>query len=345
MGTSNEYKRSGTGVLRFIALLCLCAWTFMPEAVWGEEGQPAPPKLVLYTAMNATTAQMPLWKMIRSGWPQDYSLSVNYWKTLDDLRGMMLAGKGDIWIGHLEGFALAARRGAPVTVLAVTGWKKFYLVGRGMAASKPPTLEDIAAELKRNGMALPVAPRESPAASILEGIALRGGPQFTLAPMPPQQLMLEMLRGKFPYAILPEPMLSALLAKDQTIQVLISLEEEYARRFGGEQRLPWAGIAINKDFAARNPAFVASFIQMLQQAGAELADDPKASVDVLPEQTVSLLGRAVLLDSLRRDKVFVLPAHAVKREIEDFLRVALPELQAPSAMKAIMDAGFLYTEK
>ena len=29
-----------------------------------------------------------------------------------------MAGKGDIWIGNLDGFAQAARRGAPVTLIA-----------------------------------------------------------------------------------------------------------------------------------------------------------------------------------------------------------------------------------
>jgi len=349
MRVANENKRIRASALRFAGWACLClyAWTFLLGTACGVQAQPALPQVTLYTAMNATTPQIPLWKMLRSGWPKEYALSVNYWKTLDDLRGIILAGKGDIWVGHLEGFAQAARRGAPVTVVAITGWKKFYLVGadRHMFSSSPPSLEQIAAELKQHGLPLPVAPRESPAASILEGMAARGGPVFTLAPMPAQQLMLEMLRGKYPYAILPEPLVSSLLAKGKNIRALASLEEEYAQRFGGERRLPWVGIAVHKGFAAKNQPFIASFILQLQQAAIELANNAESSVDALPDSIVSALGRAVLLDSLQRDMILVLPARETRREIEDFLRVTLPELQSPGAMDALMSDGFLFLEE
>jgi NitT/TauT family transport system substrate-binding protein len=326
------------------AWLCLCAGVFPLEAAFGAQAEPALQKLTLYTAMTATTPQIPLWKMIRAGWPREYALSVNYWKTLDDLRSILLAGKGDIWVGHLEGFAQAARRGAPVAVAAVTGWKKFYLVGADRhRASLPFSLEKLAAELQQRGLPLPVTPQESPAASLLEGMAARGGPVFTLAPMPGPQLMLEMLREKYPYAILPEPMVSALLAKKENMRILASLEEEYARRFGGEKRLPWVGIAVHKRFAAENPAFMASFLQALQQAATELANNADDAVDALPAQVLSSLGRAVLLDSLQRDMILALPAREVRREIADFLQMALPELQTPGAMDALMSGGFLYT--
>jgi NitT/TauT family transport system substrate-binding protein len=260
MRVSDEKKQIGTRALCFAAWVwLLCLWMFQFETtlyaatqlpLWkivrtlGRTGpHPDPTLVTLYAAENATTPQIPLWQMIRSDWPEGYALSVNYWKTLDDLRGVVLAGKGDIWVGHLEGFAQAARRGAPVTVVAVSGWKKFYLVGQGgQKVSSPFVWEEIAAELKRRGLPLPVAPRESPAAGILESMARRGGPSFTLAPMPTQQLMLEMLRGKHPWAILPEPLVSALLAKKKAILAPTSLEEEYARRFGGEKRLPWVGM-------------------------------------------------------------------------------------------------------
>ncbi|MDR1243294.1 MAG: hypothetical protein LBM00_11025 [Deltaproteobacteria bacterium] len=328
---------------RVAAVFLLAVTAFFPDSPPRAAENPERP-LTLYTAMNATTPQIPLWAAIRAGWPAGRELVVEYWKTLDDLRGIILAGKGDMWMGHLEGFAQAAGRGAPVTVVAVTGWKKFYLVGTGRRdfSSSPSALEEIAAELRQNGLPLPVAPRESPAAGILENMTVRGGPQFTLAPMSAQQLVLEMLRGKYPYAVLPEPMVSALLARQKDIRVLVSLEEEHARRFGGEKRLPWVGIAVHRDFAAENPAFMLSFLKILQQAAADLEGNAEAAVDALPEEVVSMLGRAVLLDSLQRDMLLVLSANEARREIEDFLRMALPELRTPGAMDALMGAGFLF---
>jgi NitT/TauT family transport system substrate-binding protein len=326
------------------AVLVFCVWSFQLGTALGAQPDPALPKLTLYTAIGATTPQLPLWKMIRSGWPKGYELSVNYWKTLDDLRGIILAGKGDIWLGHLEGFAQAARRGAPVTLVAVTGWKKFYLVGidRQATYSSPFTLEEAAAELKQRGLPLPIAPQESPAAGILKSMAARGGPAFTLAPMPIQQLVLEMQREKHPYALLPEPILSALLANKNNLRILAGLEEEYARRFGGEKRLPWVGLAVHKRLASENPAFVSFLVQALQQAAADLAGKADEAVDALPDQVLAAFGRAVLLESLKRDIILALPAREARKEIEDFLRIVLPELQAPGAMDALMRSGFLF---
>ncbi|MDD9301390.1 MAG: hypothetical protein HUK40_03205 [Desulfobacter sp.] len=33
-----------------------------------------------------------------------------------------------MWLGHTQGFARAAARGAPVKLMLTTGWRKFYLV-------------------------------------------------------------------------------------------------------------------------------------------------------------------------------------------------------------------------
>jgi len=202
MREHKEKKQAGTG-RRFFGWvwLCLCVWIFQSETAFGAQDRPILPEVSVYMAMNATTPQIPLWKLIRSGWPEGYSLSANYWKTLDDLRGAVLAGKGDMWVGHLEGFAQAARRGAPVRLMAVSGWKKFYLVGQaGQAGSSLPALEDIAAELQRQGLPLPVAPQESPAIGILEAMARRGGPAFALSP-PPSSLCwkccAESIPGRF----------------------------------------------------------------------------------------------------------------------------------------------------
>ena len=111
---------------------------FLALAAWGglsllkKEGA-APPSgsgqtvLSIYTTGQATTPQMPLWKALAE---QDlgFTPEIHYWKNLGDLRGALLAGKGDIWVGHVDGFAQAALRGAPVRIVAVTGWRKFYIL-------------------------------------------------------------------------------------------------------------------------------------------------------------------------------------------------------------------------
>ncbi|MDR1360049.1 MAG: hypothetical protein LBJ82_03615 [Deltaproteobacteria bacterium] len=282
--------------------------------------------------MTATTPQIPLWAAICAGWPAGRELAVEYWKTLDDLRGLILAGKGDLWVGHLEGFAQAALRGAPVTLVAVTGWKKFYFVVADYAGS-PQTLEDLAEALRKEGLPLAVAPQDSPAIGILEELARRGGPSFTIEPMPPQQAMLSMLRGARSCALLPEPLVSALLAKKNGLRIAANLESEISRRFGGPARLPLVGIAVNSSLARDNPLLVRELVRAMEKAAADLAGRPaEEALAVLPQSVRAAFAATVLESSLSRDIILVLPAHKVRQEALSFLSMVLREGQSPAGL-------------
>jgi NitT/TauT family transport system substrate-binding protein len=282
--------------------------------------------LLLYTAMTATTPQIPLWAAIGAGWPAGRELRVDYWKSLDDLRGLILAGRGDIWVGHLEGFAQAARRGAPVTLVAVTGWKKFYFVAAG-GEEGPRSLESLALALRREGLPLAVAPQDSPAIGVLEELARRGGPSFTIEAMPTQQAMLAMIRGSRSCALLPEPLVSALLAKKDGLRIAASLESEMAGLSGGPARLPLVGIAVRTSLAREEPALVRGLARAMREEAVKLAGRPAEALAVLPQNVRGAFGAGVLESSLSRDPVLVVPAGEARQEILDFLRMVLPDFQ------------------
>jgi NitT/TauT family transport system substrate-binding protein len=303
-------------------VLAAAALGLCPAPAPGAEERPGR-TLTLYTAMTATTPQIPLWAAIRAGWPAGRKLAVQYWKTLDDLRGLLLAGKGDIWVGHLEGFAQAAGRGAPLTLIAVTGWKKFYVVAAG--EETPDSLEAVARAARRSEAPLVVAPQDSPAIGVLEYLAQRGGPSFTLEPMPPQQALLAMLRGSRRFALLPEPLVSALLEKKPELRLAASLEREAARFTGGPERLPLVGIAVKTSLLREEPDLIRDLARLMREAAEELADRPEEAIAVLPQNVREAFSAGVLEASLARDKILALPALEVRPEILAFLCMALPE--------------------
>ncbi|MCV6602515.1 MAG: hypothetical protein OIF54_13315, partial [Cohaesibacter sp.] len=90
------------------------------------------------------------------------NLETKFWKGLADLEGLMLAGKGDIWVGHIDGFAKAASRGAPVQLVSVTGWKKFYILSRNADIS---SFDDVLNLPENHPIA--VAPPHTPVVPIL----------------------------------------------------------------------------------------------------------------------------------------------------------------------------------
>ena len=292
--------------------------------------------VTIYTALTTTTPQMPLWAAIRDGWPQGKKLVVEYWKNLDDLRGTMLAGRGQIWVGNLESFAQAALRGAPVTLAVVSGWKKFYFL-----APMGETFSDmaaLAAALREKKQDLAVTPQDGPSLSLLEETTRRGGPAFSVAAMAPQQLMLEMLRGTRQYALLPEPLVSLMLAKKPSLHVVLSLEEEFARLYGGKPRLPLVGVAVHTRFAEENPDLVRELVTAMTSAAPKLATDPAAAIAALPSEVLETLGPEVIAASLTRDTIEVVPAADIRAEIAAYLAMVMPKTNAATGPAGRLDA-------
>ncbi|MDR1124733.1 MAG: hypothetical protein LBM64_01550 [Deltaproteobacteria bacterium] len=331
--------RKLTSLLPLAALL-LSAALLLPAG----PGRTAEPALTLYTAMTATTPQVPLWGAVQRGWPQGRELKVEYWKNLDDLRGAILADKGDLWLGHLEGFAQAARRDAPVTLVAVTAWRKFWFVAVDKEAAaaalkltgeekpwcsngQPQVARLLAANLAERKIPLAVGPQDSPAIPVLEDFA-RYGVKFDIAPTAPQPLMLEMMRGTCKYALLPEPFVSVLQSRLPDLQVLGSLEDEYGRLKGGGGRLPLVGIAVNRRLAEEKPELVAELLRLMAAEATRLNGRPEEAAALLPQSVQGALSHEVLVSSIRRDTVQMTPASEVKTEIYNFLALALSPTDA-----------------
>lgn len=291
-----------------------------------REAMAAP--LVFYTAMGATTPQLPFWAAVRGGWPAGRRLETRYWKDLDDLRGVMMAGRGDFWLGHVEGFAQAARHGAPVTLVAVTGWRKFQVL---TVAPDVNSLTDLAVLLARTGEELAVTPADSPAFALLEDMARRGGPPFVATRHDTRLLALRLLRGDQRHVVAPEPLASMLCEKLPALRRVASLEQEHARYAGGSGMLPLAGLAVRTDLLREHPALVAELLSAMVAFGA----GPSAAVpeehrvqrylDLLPADTVREIGDPVLRRSLDHDPVRVEPAAAVRGEVLRYLSLVMPE--------------------
>jgi NitT/TauT family transport system substrate-binding protein len=310
-----------------------------------------PEKVTIYTATGATTAVLPLLAAILDGWPGT-ELEIIEWKNLDDLRGLVLAGKGDIWVGHLETLALAAGRGAPVSVAAITAWKKFYFLSAplpldpGAPPRYPKDLLELSQYLQKEKLSLSAAPRSSPAAGIVVAIAKQGGPAFNLSSLPPQQVLLELSSNKIKAALLPEPMVTVALSKNADLKIIANLEDEYAKLTGGDARLPQAGIAVNTEFVKKYPSCVYQMVSaMLKGTDALKVKTTAEIVAILPESTKRNLGAQNLQNSLSRDIILTLPAWEVKSEIENFLCVvAHEELCQAGHLKGDFPTDFVLPE-
>lgn len=310
-----------------VAVLC----TLLGLAAWGslhllQQNAPSAPEtgravLSVYTTGQATTPQMPLWKAFAEG-ELPFTPAIQYWKTLDDLRGLLLAGKGDIWIGHIDGFAQAAMRGAPVQLVSVTGWKKFYLL-----TSLPDihTFSDVRA--LGAGTEIASAPPHSPGVAVLRALEKHGVPAFTYVAYEPKQLALMAMQNKVPLLLIPEPLVTVLLQKAPHLRIVASVEEEYGRLTGKPAMLPIAGIAVNTNTLTRMPRLAQQLEQALANQEVTLQQFPLGGVHAMPEDFERFIPRPLVEASLERDVIRIRSARESKDMILEYLQMLFPDME------------------
>lgn len=323
--------------LGLVFLLGLAAWG--GYTAWSGAGgdtlvygrDPTLPTLDFYTNGLATTPQIPFWAGVASGEITALcNLRVHLWKDLDSLRAVLLAGKGDLWLGHSEGFAQAALRGAPVSILVISGWRKFYFLTRNPADRDISSLE---------GQVVPYTPVSSPAVPVMRSLTAKGAPDMHFQPFEPQRLALALSSGAEQRALAPEPLVSTLLAKAPELRILGSLEDLYGRLTGGEARMPIAGLAVNRHTARRYPGLVDKLKEIMRRRAQTVNRSPDKGLEFLPPEFREYVPRGMAQSSLARDIILVLGASQAEPELRAYLTLLLP---GGAKDLAALPQGFLW---
>lgn len=297
-----------------------------------EGDNPDVPTLTFYTTGMATTPQIPFWAALRCGeFSNMFNVRVRMWRNADDLQNVMLAGKGDIWLGHVDGFALARKRGAPVVLVAVTGWRKFYLITNGWNYDGIRSLR---------GKTVAYAPPGSPAVALFNKIA-EGIFDIHLQPYQGKELAMLLLRNRVDTAIVPEPILSMLLLRNRNLRVAASIEDMYGKKTGGPTLIPMAGVAVNEKMVKKHPALVALIQDAMVRMAVKCEKDPVGSVKYLPQYFEQDIPQHVVRESMSRDVILVKRGVDVEGEITEYLKVILPSLVNVSG-KLDLGRGFLW---
>jgi NitT/TauT family transport system substrate-binding protein len=282
--------------------------------VFGDD--PQLPTLTFYTTGSATTPQLAFWAAIQSGEIlENCNIRVRFWKNLDDLRALLLAGKGDLWLGHTEGFAQAHGAGAPVQLLFISGWRKFFVV------STDPEAGSITAF---HGRELPYAPHGSPAVPVLRALQGDGGEPIGFKPYEPKQLALMLISGRIDSALIPEPLVTTLLGKVDGLRIVGSVAEMYGKHTGRTPRMPIAGMAVNTRTVETYPRIIRNMTAAILREARKLEKNPGAGVDALPHYFDLFTTKDQIRESLSRDMVLALPAADVTEEIRTYLGILLP---------------------
>ncbi|MBN2752805.1 MAG: hypothetical protein JXQ84_08875, partial [Rhodospirillaceae bacterium] len=232
---------------------------------------------------------------------------------------LILAGKGDIWIGHIDGFAQAARRGAPVVLTAITAWsEKFQFLTLDTEATSP---QDLAIRLHANGEALAVVPQGSPAHAFLDAMTGTGLPKFKLIPASPQYAGIGLSRGQIRHLMVPEPLASGLITKFPQLRRIGSLADIPSGHPTDPAGLPMAGVAVRAECLAAEPALIADLTAKMRAWTERNHDNPAAILPILPADTRAAVGEEVLANSLHHDPLKVEHAAHAKEAVRRALAI------------------------
>lgn len=282
------------------------------------------PVLDIYTLGGATTPQLALFASIREGeFGSLFNFRIHVLKNPDDLMTSVMAGKGDLWIGHTDGFAVARLRGAPVKMIVFTSFRKFYILTSSTAVS----WRDL------DGTTAAYAPPGSPAFHLLEKVMDKTHVRVKLEPYQGRELELLMASGKIKTAVLPEPVATLILSGNSEIRVLANVEELFCSVTGSAERIPVAGIAVNEKTAGLYPEKIAALQGIIVNRSAILERDGGKAARYFPEYFYKYIPPEIVEKSLERDIISAEKGGDMERELSGYLYAVHPEMFRDINMK------------
>lgn len=311
---------------------CMVALKVRSDSIFTEGSNSSLPTLDLYTAGTATTPQLALFAGIAHGEVSRlFNIRVHLWKNPDELLVNVLAGKGDLWVGHTEGFAMARKRNAPVQILAFTSYRKFFIIAsRGVKGLRDLSNRTVA-----------YSPPGSPAVPLMEAIMNKTQLRIRLEPHEMKELSLLISSGRINTAILPEPLVSVLLSRHGNFSVIGCVEDLFLKETGYRGTLPVAAIAVNVITAGKYRDRIAELQEIIVRQSKNIAvEGEKASV-YFPSYLEEYVSRDIVAQSLKRDKPLARYGEETRNDLNAYLRVVHPELFTGSDTFD-MDGNFLW---
>src|SRR5690606_6880412 len=225
-------------------------------------GAGAGPRLATLTlAGPPASVSNPLVRIAESGALADLAQEVRFtvWRDPDQLRLMALDGRADVLAMPVNVAANLYNRGAKLRLVNVSTWGILWIVSRDPAVH---ALKDLVGE----EIAMPF--RGDMPDIVLGLLAERAGIdtrrdlrlRYVASPMDAMQLLLT---RRVDHALLAEPAVSMALHKSASFPAsvvapelhrAVDLQQEWARSFGGDARMPQAGIAVLGSLRERSQA-------------------------------------------------------------------------------------------
>ncbi len=149
-----------------------------------------------------------------------------------------------------------------------------------------------------------------------------------------------LLAGDAELAILPQPFVTQVLAKDPSMKILLDFNKEWDVASGGSSVLSMGCLAIRKDFADANPEFVAEFLKQYEASVKYVNENPADAAKLIADSGI-VASEEIAEKAIPFCNIVFKTALGAKPGINGFLQV-LFDFDPASVGGAMPDDGFYY---
>lgn len=199
----------------------------------------------------------------------------------------LVSGETDIGMLPSNVVAQLYNRGVPVQIAAVSLWGLLYVVGDDPAINAWEDLAGRTVHSVGQGATPDILARHL---SERNGIDPDTDLELSFR-YPPTELAQLMVAGEIDLALVPEPFVTQVTSRRSELGVLIDLQAEWARFYGG--RYPQTVLVVRSDAAREHPAAVSEALALVEQGWRDMVADPAVAGELVAASALGLPGPVV----------------------------------------------------
>lgn len=134
-------------------------------------------------------------------------------------------------------------------------------------------------------------------------------------------LAASVISGQTAIALMPEPFVSNIMAKNSAVQIVVDIQQVWATTTGGEPYIPVSAIVVKGSFADANPDAVAEFITA-QRASAQYTTNVNELANLAEKHGVTLPATAII-NGTPRCNIFFKDTAEARTEIDSYFNIIL----------------------
>ncbi len=254
---------------------------------------------------------LPVLKMIEDkAMGENVSIDIEFWKTGNQLIAIAQKGDKDLFSFPLTAAAKLYNKGVPIQLLNVNTWGAAYFLSTDKTIK---TWKDLKG--KKIFVQCKSAPPDIMTKYFLKKAGLKKG-DYEIVYGPKIEMANMLAMGKGDYATMIEPLATKVLIKNPKMSVVMSFEKEWQKDRKTDKRVPHAGFAISKKFAAEHRDLALKFEKEFEKALKWVLAHPEEAAE-LAEKKLGM-KKAVILKAIPKMGLEYQNITDVKPYIQDF---------------------------